>query len=149
MKTRVYNGKEHIFCEWRRRYVRLTPEEYVRQQFLHQLVEKYAYPKELIAVEVVLDKVLNIKSSEPTAKRADAIVYDREMRPLVIIECKADTVALTQKTLDQATNYNRKVGVPYLILHNGLTTVIAKISEKDIRFAPMIPTYGEINRTEG
>ena len=133
MKTRIHNGKEQVFCEWRRRFVRLTPEEYVRQCFLTRLVEEFAYPRELIAVEVFLG-----------GRRADAIVYDRQMHPLIIIECKADTVALTQKTLDQATEYNRKVQVPYLILHNGLCSVIAYVTESDIRFSPTIPTYNDI-----
>ncbi len=110
----------------------------MRQCFLHRLVEEYAYPKELIAVEVALE-----------GKRADAIVYDRQMQPLMIIECKADTVALTQRTLDQATTYNRQVHVPYLILHNGMCSVIAHVTDSQIVFAKDIPTYGELNRAEG
>lgn len=137
MRTRICNGKEQVFCEWRRRFVRLTPEEYVRQSFLCRLVTDYAYPKELIAVEVALE-----------GKRADAIVYDRQMQPLMIIECKADTVALTQRTLDQATTYNRQVHVPYLILHNGMCSVVAHVTDNQIVFAKDIPTYGELNRTE-
>lgn len=113
--------------------MRLTPEEYVRQCFLHRLVDELGYPKELIAVEVALD-----------GKRADAIVYDRQMSPLMIIEFKADTVALTQKTLDQATTYNRQVGVPYLILHNGMCSVIAQVSEGEIAFAQDVPSYEEL-----
>lgn len=113
--------------------MRLTPEEYVRQTFLHRLVEEFSYPKELIAVEVPLK-----------GKRADAIVYDRQMQPLMIIEFKADTVAITQKTLDQATTYNRQVQVPYLILHNGLCSVIAQITDKEIHFAQQIPAYAEL-----
>lgn len=135
MKTRVYNGKEQIFCEWRRRWVRLTPEEYVRQTFLHRLVDEYAYPKELIAVEVALTD----------NRRTDAVVYDQQMRALMIIECKADTVSLTQKTLDQATEYNRQVDVPFLILHNGMCSVIAHVKRNEICFAQKIPTYGELN----
>ena len=134
MRTRVHNGKEQVFCEWRRKFVRLTPEEYVRQSFLHRLVEEFSYPKELIAVEVALE-----------GKRADAIVYDRQMQPRMIIECKADSVALTQKTLDQATTYNRQVSVPYLILHNGLCSVIAHVTDSQISFAKDIPFYGELD----
>lgn len=118
--------------------MRLTPEEYVRQCFLHRLVDEFEYPKQLIAVEVALE-----------GKRADAIVYDRQMQPLMIIECKADTVALTQKTLDQATTYNRQVHVPYLVLHNGLCSVIAYITDTQISFAKEIPLYGELDRTQG
>lgn len=130
MRVIQRNSKEYIFCEWRRRYVRLTPEEYVRQSFLHRLVEEFSYPHELIAVEVALQ-----------GRRADAIIYTRQMTPLMIIEFKADTVPITQKTLDQATNYNRQVHVPYLILHNGLCSVIAQVTETTITFAQHIPDY--------
>lgn len=133
MNTRIHNGKEQVFCEWRRRFVRLTPEEYVRQCFLTRLVEEFAYPKNLIGVEVFLG-----------GRRADAIIYDAQMSPIMIIECKADTVAITQKTLDQATEYNRQMKVPYLILHNGLCSVIAHVTESDIRFSPSIPNYNDL-----
>ncbi|MBQ4394811.1 MAG: type I restriction enzyme HsdR N-terminal domain-containing protein [Paludibacteraceae bacterium] len=116
MHTRVYKGKEQILCEWRHRWVRLTPEEWVRQQLLHRLVEQYGYPASLIAVEAAI-MVGDAK------KRCDAVVYDHAMQPLVLIECKAETVPLTQKTLDQAITYNRKLHVPYLLLCNGVQTI--------------------------
>ena len=112
MRTRIFNGKEQIFCEWRHQWVRLTPEEWVRQQLLHRLVEQFGFPASLIGVEV------SIQVGE-THKRCDAVVYDETMCPIVLIECKAETVPLTQKTLDQAITYNRKLNVPYLILYNG------------------------------
>ena len=116
MRTRVYNNKEQIFCEWRHRWVRLTPEEWVRQQLLHRLVEQFGFPASLIAVEAAI-KVGEVQ------KRCDAVVYDRQMNPLMVIECKAETVPLTQKTLDQAITYNRKLNVPFLMLHNGVQTI--------------------------
>ncbi|MBO7456672.1 MAG: type I restriction enzyme HsdR N-terminal domain-containing protein [Paludibacteraceae bacterium] len=116
MRTRVSNNKEQILCEWRHRWVRLTPEEWVRQQLLHRLVEQYGYPASLIAVE----KAITVGEAK---KRCDAVVYDRAMQPLVLIECKAETVPLTQKTLDQAITYNRKLHVPYLLLCNGVQTI--------------------------
>ena len=116
MRTRVSNNKEQILCEWRHRWVRLTPEEWVRQQLLHRLVEQYGYPASLIAVE----KAITVGEAK---KRCDAVVYDRAMQPLVLIECKAETVPLTQKTLDQAITYNRKLPVPYLLLCNGVQTI--------------------------
>ena len=116
MHTRVYKGKEQILCEWRHRWVRLTPEEWVRQQLLHRLVEQYGYPASLIAVEAAI-------MVGEAKKRCDAVVYDHAMQPLVLIECKAETVPLTQKTLDQAITYNRKLHVPYLLLCNGVQTI--------------------------
>ena len=137
MRTRLYNGKEQIFCEWRRRWVRLTPEEWVRQQLLHRLVEQLGYPASLIAVEAPI-KVGEVQ------KRCDAIVYNHSMTPLVLIECKAETVPLTQKTMDQAATYNRKLQVPYLILHNGPQTIVAKVNDNTISFISVIPQFNQL-----
>jgi len=122
---------KRILCPWRRKYVALTPEEWVRQNFLHRLVDDYGYPANLIGVEVALQ-----------GKRADAIVYSQDLQPQVLIEFKAETVPLTQKTLDQAAVYNRQLGVPYLILHNGPQTIIAQVTDNEIAFLPEIPKYG-------
>ena len=137
MRTRIFNGKEQIFCEWRHRWVRLMPEEWVRQQLLHRLVEQLGYPAALIAVEapIIVGKM---------QKRCDAIVYNNVMQPLMLIECKAETVSLTQKTLDQAATYNRKLQVPYLILHNGPQTIIAYVNDKSISFVQSIPPYNQL-----
>ena len=137
MRTRIFNGKEQIFCEWRHRWVRLTPEEWVRQQLLHRLVEQLGYPHSQIAVEAPI-KVGEVK------KRCDAIVYNHAMQPLVLIECKAEKVPLTQKTLDQAATYNRKLQVPYFILHNGPQTIIALVNDKLISFVQSIPPYNQL-----
>lgn len=133
LNRKVIEGKEYVFCEWRRKFVRFTPEEYVRQTFLHYLIEQVQYPKHLIAVEVPL-----------TNKRADAVVYSKTMQPLMLVEFKADSVELTQKTLDQAAIYNRQLHVPYLILHNGRSTIIGRIDENKITFAEQIPAYGDL-----
>ena len=131
------DGKERILCSWRRKFVRLTPEEQVRQYFLHRLVEEAGYPKELIAVEMTLQ-----------GTRADAVVFSQGMSPLMIVEFKAATVPLTQRTLDQAAVYNRRLQVPWLVLHNGNETVIARCNGKDIQFFNYIPSYGDLSRTE-
>ncbi len=116
MRTRVYNNKKQVFCAWRHRWVRLTPEEWVRQQLLLRLVNELGYPASLIAVE----QAITVGEAK---KRCDAVVYDTAMQPLMLIECKAETVPLTQKTLDQAVTYNRKLNVPYLLLSNGAQTI--------------------------
>lgn len=138
MRTRVFNGKEQIFCEWRHRWVRLTPEEWVRQQLLHQMVEQLGYPASLIAVEAAI-------SVGEVKKRCDAVVYDTAMRPQVLIECKAETVPLTQKTLDQALIYNRKLNVPYLILHNGPQTICVHGNNS---YTTGLPRYADLLRRE-
>ena len=138
MRTRVYNNKEQIFCEWRHRWVRLTPEEWTRQQLLHRLVEQFGYPASLIAVE----QAITVGEAK---KRCDAVVYDASLQPQAIIECKAETVPLTQKTLDQAITYNRKLNVPYLILHNGPQTICV---HGDNTYTTGLPRYADLLRHE-
>ena len=138
MRTRVFNGKEQIFCEWRHKWVRLTPEEWVRQQLLHRMVEQLGYPASRIAVETCIT-VGEVK------KRCDAVVHDQAMQPLVLIECKAETVPLTQKTLDQAITYNRQLNVPYLILHNGPQTICVHGNNS---YTTGLPRYADLLRRE-
>lgn len=136
MRTRVYNNKEQIFCEWRKRWVRLTPEEWVRQQLLHHLAEQLGYPVSRIAVEAFIT-VGEVK------KRCDAIVYNEQLQPIVLVECKAPTVPITQKTLDQALTYNRKLNVPYLILCNGPQAVFVHVPSQSSSIS--IPHYSSLN----
>ena len=138
MRTRVFNGKEQIFCEWRHRWVRLTPEEWVRQHILHHIVEQLGYPSSLIAVE----QAITVGDAN---KRCDAVVYDASLQPLMIIECKAETVPLTQKTLDQAITYNRKLNVPYLLLYNGVQTIF--VTGNNI-YPSGLPRYTDLLRCE-
>ncbi|MBQ6776994.1 MAG: type I restriction enzyme HsdR N-terminal domain-containing protein [Paludibacteraceae bacterium] len=132
-RTRVQNNKEQIYCDWRHRFVRLTPEEWVRQQFLHRLTERYGYPAGLIGVEISLG-----------VRRADAVVYNRDMQPRILLEFKADMVPLTQQVLDQAAGYNRRLHVPWLILHNGPHTLIARVEDQTITFKDSIPAWSEL-----
>ena len=138
MRTRVYKNKEQIFCEWRHRWVRLTPEEWIRQQLLHRLVEQLDFPASLIVVEQAI-------SVGEAHKRCDAVVYDRQMRPLLIVECKAETVPLTQKTLDQAITYNRQLNVPYLLLYNGVQAIF--VHGNNI-YPSGLPRYTDLLRCE-
>ena len=132
-----------IWCAWRKKNVCLTPEEWVRQHFLHRLVDDFGYPVNLIAVEVPLE-IVSRKSLNRKSYRADAIVYTKSLQPLVLIEFKADTVPLTQKVLDQIVVYNRQLHVPYLVLHNGPQTIVARVTDNEITFLPDIPVYQDI-----
>ena len=159
MNTRLQNGKEQIFCAWRHRWVRLTPEEWVRQQLLHRLVEQLDYPASRIAVEVPVEKITNHQSpitnhqspitnhQSPITnhQRADAVVYDAALQPLMLIECKAENVPLTQKTLDQAITYNRKLNVPFLLLSNGAQTIC--VNGNNNQFTGL-PRYADLLRRE-
>lgn len=149
MRTRLYNGKEQIFCVWRHRWVRLTPEEWVRQQLLHRMVEQLGYPASLIAVEVAFHLPSLQGGDEGRLIRCDAVVYDRAMQPLLLIECKAETVPLTQKTLDQAITYNRKLNVPFLLLHNGPQSIFVTLNPDGTNhYAQRCPGYTDLLRCE-
>ena len=138
MNTRLQNGKEQIFCAWRHRWVRLTPEEWVRQQLLHYMTGQLDYPASLIAVE----KAIRIGDA---VNRCDAVVYDAALQPVMIIECKAETVLLTQKTLDQAITYNRKLNVPFLLLSNGAQTICVNGNNNQ---STGLPRYADLLRRE-
>lgn len=134
MNVKQIRGKDYILCGWRHKYVRLTPEEWVRQQVLHQLVTDLGYPASGIAVEVQLT----------TKRRADAVVYKSDLTPVMLIEFKAETVELSQKTLDQIAVYNRQYKVPYLLLSNGRQIVMAKVDEQQIIFLENIPEWTQL-----
>ena len=130
-------SKQQILCAWRRKYVRLTPEEHVRQTILHVLETQYEYPHGLIGVEVPIE-VAGLK------KRCDAIVYNQLMQPRMLIEFKAETVPLTQQVFDQAAIYNRHLQVPYLMVSNGKDTIVAEVLSTEYRFLTYVPNYQEL-----
>lgn len=134
MNIRTQNGKQYVLCAWRRRYVRLTPEELVRQTTLQLLVDEFGYPHNLIAVEVPIE-VAGVQ------KRCDAIVYSRQMQALMLIEFKAPSVHLTQEVFDQAAIYNRTLHVPLLMLCNGRESIVAQVESTQYQFIDHIPLY--------
>ena len=111
-KIKEDKGKELIFDEFRKRWVILTPEEWVRQNFLQYLTQIKKYPTTLIAIEK------EIKLGE-LKKRFDIVVYDADTKPWMIVECKEMNVALDKWVLDQVLRYNMALKVPYLVITNG------------------------------
>lgn len=111
-KIRKTDGREFIFDEMRKLWVRLTDEEWVRQNFLQYLVQVKSYPPSLIAVE----KELMLGELR---KRFDILVYDRSHIPWMMIECKSMDVVLDVKVLEQLLRYHISVTVPYLVVTNG------------------------------
>ena len=120
----------------RGKYVALTPEEWVRQHFIHFLISQKGYPKMLLANEVPL-------SIGNKNLRADSVLYDNELRPRMIIEYKAPTIPLSQKVFDQITVYNMLLHVDYLIVSNGLQHVCCKMDypNNSYSFLEEIPNY--------
>lgn len=128
-----------IFDILRRKYVALTPEEWVRQHFIHFLTEHKGYPAALLANEIQLkagNKVL----------RADSVLYDQALTPRMIIEYKAPTVTLSQKVFDQVSVYNMLLHVDYLVVSNGLQHYCCKMDYegKKYLFLHDIPDYQDI-----
>jgi len=111
-KIKSQQGKEFIYDEIRKQWIILSPEEWVRQNFLQYLIQAKKYPATLIAVEK------EIKLGE-LAKRFDIVVYDKNTQPWIIIECKEMGVALNEQVLDQALRYNITLQVPYIVITNG------------------------------
>ncbi len=108
------DGKTKVFDPVRKIYCILTPEEKVRQMTLHYLVEKKNIPAGLIAVEYSI-KVNTL------SKRCDIVVFNKQAKPMMIVECKAESVPITQKVLDQAIRYYSGLNVDYILLTNGKT----------------------------
>ena len=111
-KIKEENDKTFIYDGIRKRWIILTPEEWVRQNILQYLVQVKKYPASLLAVE----KEISV-GDQP--KRFDIVVYDKDLEPWMLIECKEMEVALDQSVLDQVLRYNITVQAPYLVITNG------------------------------
>ena len=139
IRVKEVNGRKHILDILRRKYVTLTPEEWVRQHFIHYLIEHKNYPATLLANEVPL------QVGEKKV-RADSVLYDQHLRPRMIIEYKAPSVPITQKVFDQIFVYNILLHVDYLIVSNGLETYICRMDYDNQKylFLEDIPNYQNI-----
>jgi len=138
-KYRSEGSKTLILDDIRKKYVAMTPEEWVRQNFLKYLITEKKYPASLIIVEAAL-KLNTLK------KRCDAVVYNNCGKPLLIVECKAPEVDVTQKTFDQIARYNMTYKVNYLIVTNGIKHFCCRIDFKKMNyiFLESIPAFEEI-----
>jgi hypothetical protein len=128
--------RKEIFDAFRKRFVTLSPEEWVRQHMLHYMVGYLGYPAGLMGVEVSLR--LNGLS-----KRADIVVYGTNADPWMLVECKAAHVPLGQAVFDQAARYNLRMRVPYLAITNGLKLMAAEVShaQQSIKLLQGMPQY--------
>jgi hypothetical protein len=138
IKQKREGGKHYIFDSVRKKYLILTPEEWVRQNFIEYLIQEKGYPKGLIEIE----KGLKLNELQ---KRADALVY-QGADPKVLIEFKAPKVKITQDVFEQIGRYNSIFKVPYLIVSNGLSHYCAKIdfNNNSFEFLEDIPDYNSL-----
>lgn len=135
-KIKSVGAKQQIFDRMRRRYVTLTPEEWVRQNMIAHLIEALEVPQTRLSNETTI-------TYNGLAKRCDTVVYDEHYKPLMIVEYKAPHVELTQAVFDQIAVYNLNLQVPYLLVSNGLTHIFCKvdIANKRYLFNPDILSY--------
>ena len=139
IKIAQKGNKQLIFDFLRRKYVALTPEEWVRQHFVHYLVEHKGYPAGLLGNEIELnvgDKKL----------RCDTVLYNKVAAPQMIIEYKAPQIKLQQKTFNQISAYNLLLKVDYLIVSNGMQHICCRMDYENQKYCFLedIPNYQEL-----
>jgi Uncharacterized conserved protein len=129
------SGKE-IFDPFRNKFVALTPEEWVRQNFLSFMVTQLGFPKGLIAVEQQL-KVNRL------SRRCDILAFSRTGEPILLVECKAPSVTLSNDVFAQAARYNLTLRVPYMIITNGMVHYAAQLNlhKKEFIMLSTFPTF--------
>lgn len=139
INVKKIGGKLSILDPLRRKFVALTPEEWVRQHFVNFLLREKGYPAALIANEIHID--LN-----KLKKRCDSVVYNRDLSPLMIIEYKAPDVEITQQVFDQIVRYNIVLKVKYLIVSNGLNhyCCIMDYDKQSFGYLSDIPNYTDL-----
>jgi type I site-specific restriction endonuclease len=125
---------DHVFDDIRKKWIVLTPEEWVRQNFIQYLTISKKYPASLLAIEKEI-RLGDLK------KRCDIVVFDNSMKPCIIVECKGMNIPITQKTLDQALRYNITLNVPIIIITNGRQSFAYSLQNGEISSLAEIPGY--------
>lgn len=135
-KVKKQNGAALIYDVVRKKYVALTPEEWVRQHIIHFLIEHKSYPASLVAVEKEID-LYGLR------RRFDLVCYDRQGAPYLIVECKAPSVELSQKVFDQVFGYNLIMAARYIAISNGIKHYCGSVdSDRNFSFLDEIPSFG-------
>jgi len=134
---KIINNQKSIFCLVRRKWIILTPEEKVRQFILYQLININQFPQKYISVEKTL-KVHEL------SKRYDIVVYDQQLQPKILIECKSENTELKANTLRQIATYNIKLQVPYLMVTNGKQNFYFEIRNETSMQINAFPKFEEL-----
>ncbi|MCW8897478.1 MAG: type I restriction enzyme HsdR N-terminal domain-containing protein [Flavobacteriales bacterium] len=135
-KVKREHDKEYIFDVIRKKYLVLTPEEWVRQHVVSFLINHKHFPKSFIVIEKGL--VYN-----EMQKRADVLIYSQQLQPLFLVECKAPHIKISEATFEQIARYNMVFKVPYLLVTNGMSHYCCKIDfeKESYTFLEDIPDY--------
>ncbi len=139
LRTKQINGSTNVWDRIRKKFVSLTPEELVRQLFKEYLVQEKGFSAGLMAIEMPIT-VNTLK------RRCDIVMFDQNGNPIVIVECKAQKVKITQKTIDQVCRYNIPLQVEILMVTNGVQHFCLKLNENKTGyvFLKTIPSYQQI-----
>lgn len=121
----------------RKKYLQLTPEEWVRQHFVHFLINHMSYPRSLIKIEGGL-------RFNTLAKRSDIVIYNREGAPWMLVECKAPDYKLRQQTIEQAATYNHTLLARFIVITNGMTHICCEVDRSTglSTQRPDFPSFG-------
>ncbi len=140
LTIRKEDGKVWIFDMIRKKYIVLTPEEWVRQHFIHYLIHERKYPKSLFRIEGSL-------TYNKLQKRSDIVVHDRDGKPWMLVECKAPNVKLTQKAFNQVAVYNMSIGARFVAVTNGMVQYCfeASVSGSEPKHLTKFPEFPEAN----
>lgn len=140
-RLRKENEQFQIFDEIRKKYVALTPEEWVRQHFIQYLVNQKKVPASLM----ILEKKIVMNRMD---RRPDILVHSKQGKPIMIVECKAPEVKISQDVFDQIARYNSVLNAPYLVVTNGLQHFCCLMDpdENTYRYLEEVPDYDEISR---
>lgn len=135
-RIRQEKGSEQIFDPIRKKWLLLTPEEWVRQNFLQYLIQVMNYPATLVAIEKEI-------SMGERKKRFDLLIYNNEHRPWMLIECKSMDITLSQETLQQVLRYHSSIQVSYIVITNGNDCYAWKKEGNDMNLIDHLPSLGE------
>jgi hypothetical protein len=138
VRIKQEQNKAHVFDEVRKKWLLLSPEEWVRQHLVNFLIKHKNVPASLISIE----KEINLNA---TRKRYDVVVYGKELKPLLLIECKAPDVVIDQSTLEQTLRYNLILGVNYLLMTNGIKDYVIKVENGKGKLLKELPDYSEFS----
>ncbi|HND88775.1 MAG TPA: type I restriction enzyme HsdR N-terminal domain-containing protein [Saprospiraceae bacterium] len=136
LRLRRAEGVQWVYDPIRRKHVVLTPEELLRQLVLLHLLEVKRYPANRIRVEIGIEW-------NGLKKRCDVVVFDAELKPWLLVECKSPKVALTQSAFEQAARYNLQLQAPHLAITNGLATFCCRLdlAAKHFTYLPDFPDW--------
>jgi hypothetical protein len=142
-KIKGKEGSETIFDPQRKKWVKLTPEEWVRQHFVQYLIKEGGYPAGLIGIEMPF-------RFNTMKKRVDVLVHDRNGNPLMIVECKSPEIRISDfyedKVYDQIGEYNMQYNVLYVIVTNGMLNYAFKFNTEKKQYEHLleIPLYKDL-----